>query len=260
MGCGGGSVVGWGYEGPGAPERWALLSPEYAACAEGRRQSPIDITGYRQGDTVPLVFSYTGDAAAVRNDGMFVHVDYPAGNTLTVDGSSYTLKSAHFHAPSEHLVDGNGYAVELHLVHADTGGGLAVVGLLFGLGEPSPILEEILEAAPPPGGTAVGGFVLNAAGYLPAGRSYYRYQGSKTTPPCDEPVDWYLIQQAQTISPGQANHLLELAGGPNNRPIQPTNNRPITTHNPRNTQPLSHVKLDRTPPNRDQDHPASPGR
>ena len=95
---------------------------------------------------------------------------------------------------------------------------------------PGPLVSD--GVCPRPGGTAVDGFALNAAGYLPAGRPYYRYQGSKTTPPCDEPVDWYLIQQAQTISPSQANHLLELAGGPNNRPIQPTNNRPITTHNP----------------------------
>ena len=230
--CGGGGATRWGYEGPGAPERWALLSAQYAACAEGRRQSPIDITGYRQGNTGPLVFSYTSDAAAVRNDGRFVHLDYRAGNTLNVGRRSCTLKSAHVHAPSEHLVDGVGYAAELHLLHTDTGGALAVVAVLFELGEPSPVLEEILAAAPSPGGKAVDGFALNAAGYLPAGRSYYRYEGSKTTPPCDEPVDWYVIQQPQTVSPGQANHLLELAGGPTNRPIQPTNGRPITTAPP----------------------------
>ena len=98
--------VKWGYDGPGAPERWASLSEEYATCADGQRQSPIDIAGYDRGDAAPIALSYSGDAAAVRNDGRFVHVDYGRGNTLSVGRRTYELKSAHFHSPSEHLIDG----------------------------------------------------------------------------------------------------------------------------------------------------------
>ena len=60
------------------------------------------------------------------------------------------LKSAHLHSPSEHLVDGESFAAELHMVHADSDGRLAVVGILFTLGEPSPVAQSILDAAPPP--------------------------------------------------------------------------------------------------------------
>ena len=98
--------VKWGYDGPGAPERWASLSEEYATCADGQRQSPINIAGYDRGDGAPIALSYSGDAAAVRNDGRFVHVDYGRGNTLSVGRRTYELKSAHFHSPSEHLIDG----------------------------------------------------------------------------------------------------------------------------------------------------------
>ena len=55
--------VKWGYDGPGAPEHWASLSEEYATCADGQRQSPIDVSGYDRGDAAPISFSYSGDAA-----------------------------------------------------------------------------------------------------------------------------------------------------------------------------------------------------
>ncbi len=106
---------------------------------------------------------------------------------------------------------------------------LAVVGLLFRPGAPSPVVQEILDAAPAVGDTAVNGFALNARGYVPNELGYYRYDGSKTTPPCDEPVDWYVVREPMSISPEQVTKLLALGGGPNNRPVQPTGNRVITT-------------------------------
>ena len=224
-----GRAVKWGYDGPGAPEHWASLSEEYAACADGKQQSPIDITKYEEGDAAPISFSYSGDATAVRNDGRFVHVEYGAGNTLSVGHRTYVLKSAHLHSPSEHRIDGASFAAELHLVHADADGNLAVVGLLFTLGAPSPVVQTILDAAPAAGDTVGDGFTLNARGYVPGELDYYRYDGSKTTPPCDEPVDWYVMRQPKTISPEQVDSLLELSGGPNNRPVQPTGDRVITT-------------------------------
>ena len=223
-------AVKWGYDEPGAPKHWASLSEQYAACADGKRQSPIDIAGYDRGDAAPISLSYNVDATAVRNDGKLVHVDYGVGNTLSVGRRTYELKSAHIHSPSEHRIDGTSFAAELHLIHTDANGHLAVVGLLFRPGTPSPVVQEILAAAPGAGDTVADGFTLNARGYVPAELGYYRYDGSKTTPPCDEPVDWYVMSQPTTISPEQVDGLLALSGGPNNRPIQPTGDRVITTH------------------------------
>ena len=223
-----GEAVRWGYDGPGSPDNWASLSPEYAACADGRQQSPVDIAGYRRGDAPPLSFSYGGDADSIRHDGRSVHIDYAPGNALRVGSRAYGLESAHLHAPSEHLVDGAAFAAELHLVHSDAQDNLAVVGVLFSLGEPSALVQEILDAAPAPG-DAADGSALNAATLAPEGHGYYAYDGSKTTPPCDEPVDWYVMRRPATISPGQADALLKLNGGPNNRPVQPIGNRVITS-------------------------------
>ena len=224
--CGGKAPVEWGYTSPGAPERWASLSPDFAACASGKQQSPIDITDYQAGGPGPTFFSYGSAEATLHNDGRQVHVDYAPGNTAMLGGRAFELKSAHFHSPSEHLVDGESFAAELHLVHADSDGRLAVVGLLFILGEPSPVAQSILDAAPPPDGTA--NVLITLPSSLPANVSYYRYDGSKTTPPCDEPVDWHVLRKPMTISQEQVEGLLSPSGGPNNRPVQPTGDRVIT--------------------------------
>ena len=114
----------------------------------------------------------------------------------------------------------------MHLVHEGADGDLAVVGLLFRLGEPSPIVQGVLDAAPAAGAAAAGGVGLNAGLYAPGG-GCYRYDGSKTTPPCDEPVDWYVMREPKTISAEQVDGLLALSGGPNNRPVQPKGGRRI---------------------------------
>ena len=80
--CGGGEEaeemtegeVEWGYSGAGAPENWASLSPDYAMCGDGVKQSPVDITGYTPGDSPPLSFSFRRDAAEFANDGRFLTI------------------------------------------------------------------------------------------------------------------------------------------------------------------------------------------
>ena len=226
IGCGG--RVEWGYSGSSGPGAWASLSDEYATCG-GSRQSPVDLTGYTPGGRSPLAFSYGTPAEAVRNDGVFVHVDYPGGNSLVSDGRSYDLVSVHVHAPSEHTVDGEAFAAELHLVHADADGGFAVVGLMFAYGERSPLIQVMLDAAPAAAGeTARDGVAIDPGAYVPDGPSYFRYDGSKTTPPCDEEVAWHVMRETRTISPAQVDVLQALGGGPTNRPLQPANGRPIT--------------------------------
>ena len=152
----------WGYTGPGAPENWAYLSEEYATCANGQQQSPVDITGYEEADVNPISFLYGGNAAAVRNDGRFVHIDYAPGSMLSVGKQIFELKSAHLHSPSEHWIDGVSFAAELHLVHAGSDGRLAAVAQLFRLGAPSPAVETILDAAPATGSTVSAGATPNA--------------------------------------------------------------------------------------------------
>ncbi|MYD65989.1 MAG: carbonic anhydrase family protein [Chloroflexi bacterium] len=217
----------WSYDGADGPDRWASLDEAYSDCG-GRQQSPVDITGSVEGDATPLAFTYGTPANVARNNGVFVHVDYPAGNTLVSGGRTFGLQSMHMHAPSEHTVEGEEFAAELHLVHADADGALAVVGLLFALGEADPGVQALLDAAPAAGETVEEGVAVDPKPYVPADPACYRYDGSLTTPPCSEGVAWHVIRAAGTVSAAQVEALRAIGGGPTNRPVQPLYGRVIT--------------------------------
>lgn len=217
----------WSYDGASGPDRWASLAEAYSDCG-GRAQSPVDISGSVEGDATPLAFSYGTPANVARNNGVVVHIDYPVGNTLVSGGRTYGLQSMHMHAPSEHTVEGEQFAAELHLVHADADGSLAVVGLLFAFGEADPGVQALLDAAPPAGETADEGVAIDPALYVPADPACYRYDGSLTTPPCSEGVAWHVVRATRTVSEGQVEALRAIGGGPTNRPVQPLYGRVIT--------------------------------
>lgn len=211
----------WGYEDPYGPDQWAALSQDYALCGTGRRQSPVDIAAYvPDDDLLPLEFAYQSDSVSIRNAGDWKGpvLGFASDHTLKFGDQEFRPKSAHWHSPSEHWVDGVEYPAELHLVHQDGGGSLAVVGILYELGQPDPFLGRVLGSAPQVNET-VEGIGIDVSRLPPAG-GYFRYDGSKTTPPCDEPVAWYIMEERRTVSTAQVDRLLELTGGPNARPVQ----------------------------------------
>jgi carbonic anhydrase len=109
----------------------------------------------------------------------------------------------HFHRPSEHKIDGKSFPMEAHFVHANAAGSLAVVGVLMTTGKANRVFNKVVSTMPDKEGPAVKADAgIDPNGLLPARRSYYRYEGSLTTPPCSETVDWLLltdpIQVAET--------------------------------------------------------------
>ena len=102
-----------------------------------------------------------------------------------------------------------------------------MVGLLFRIGEASPIVQGLIAAAPNVGATVDLEDGPAAAGFIPGSPGYYGYNGSLTTPPCTEGVRWIVMRSVGTVSQGQAARLQELTSGPNNRPVQPIGERRI---------------------------------
>ncbi len=218
----------WGYTGLEGPEHWGCLSEAYRPCSEGVEQSPVNITGCVDSAGARIEFAYSGWAIAARNNGHTVYLDFPAGSMLRTAGLRYELQGVHYHSPGEHQVDGESFAAELHLVHQDTDGNLAVVGLLFRLGMAgSPLMQNLLDAAPVFGDAPDLADGASAADYAPAALEYYGYDGSLTTPPCTEGVRWIVMQSIGTVSQEQVNRMQELTSGPNNRPVQDIGSRAI---------------------------------
>ncbi len=217
----------WEYPDPGAPENWGSLTDEFRTCEAGVEQSPVNLAGYALSDAAPPAFSYASAATAARNNGHAVYLDYGGEDFVEVDRQRYQLEGIHSHSPGEHLLDGEQFAAELHLVHQNRDGNLAVVGLLFRLGEHSPLVQKLLDAAPDVGVSvdlSAGPF---AADYVPDNLNHYGYDGSLTTPPCTEGVRWIVMRHISTVSQEQANELRKLSGGPNSRSVQPLGDRHI---------------------------------
>ena len=184
-----------------------------------KRQSPVHIAGYAGGGTPDLSIAYTGQAGSLTNTGEFVKVLYEDAGGIMLDGQTYLLAEAHTHNPGEHAIDGESFALEMHLVHKRESGQIAVVGILFRLGEPNPAIQAIIDAAPRQGDSVQPTSPIKASDYLPASQGYYAYTGSLTTPPYAEGVRWQVTQ------------LAALTGrGTNNRPIQPLNDREIKAY------------------------------
>jgi carbonic anhydrase len=219
----------WGYSGEGAPSHWAELDPGFAACSSGKSQSPIDLPRSAKGGNKPLVFDYHQGGTKIFNNGHTVQVEYAPGSTLDVGGHAYELKQFHFHAPSENTIAGKHFPMEVHLVHADKQGHLAVVAVMFTQGKPNAFVET-LWANMPAGESEEHPFAhaLDAAALLPPGRHYYRFEGSLTTPPCSEGVTWIVLSQPVTVSKQQLAAFMHTMGFANNRPVQPLNARKVS--------------------------------
>lgn len=219
----------WSYDGETGPANWAELDDTYAACGEGLAQSPIDISGVSAARHPGLELEYAPSPLALWNNGHTVEVDYEAGSTLTVDGATYELLQFHFHAQSEHTVGGTHYPLEMHLVHRDERGNRAVVAVFVEEGEENAALAAIWAHIPleeSDEAWEIDGVSVDASDLLPEELAAWRYDGSLTTPPCDEGVRWHVLSTPIAASPEQIGAFTALFDH-NYRPAQPLHGRHV---------------------------------
>ena len=220
-------AVHWTYEGEEGPSHWSQLSPDYERCGVGKQQSPIDLTGASARDLADIAFDYHPSKADVVNNGHTIQVTVEPGSSIRVDGKRFDLVQFHFHAPSEHAIDGKLWPAELHLVHKSADGELAVVGLMIEKGDANKALGPVFKNMPAKSGAhrKLGG-KLDLAELLPAVRTTFRYSGSLTTPPCSEGVRWHVVTEPIRVSEAQLAEFERLHEG-SNRPLQPLHDRTL---------------------------------
>ena len=222
-----GSAIHWSYSGEEGPDNWAELSPAYAAC-DGENQSPINLTGFIEADLQPIVFTYQRGGNEILNNGHTVQVDYIQGSSIVVDGIRFNLKQFHFHAPSENHINGKPDPLAVHLVHADNDGNLAFIAVMFIEGKENKTLAQAWSHMPEESGDKQAlQSPVAADGLLPSNRDYYRFNGSLTTPLCSEGVRWLIMKESVSASILQLQAFARTMQHPNNRPVQPTNARPV---------------------------------
>lgn len=237
----------WGYEGNRGPFYWGNLGPEFSLCDKGMSQSPIDLMHSHKIGLDDIQFSYKDAPFHVINNGHTLEeiepisdkvksrypkhgqtvLYYDKESTIVFDGDLYLLEQFHFHAPSEHTVDHKHYPMELHLVHHNARHEAAVVAIFMEEGKHNPFFETFLDHAPSKVGEVIDDHehTVNPMDLLPKRRSYYRYFGSYTTPPCHEGVIWAVMHDPIEVSAEQIQRFRTLLGHDNVRPTQPLHKR-----------------------------------
>eukprot|EP00163_Fabomonas_tropica_P004149 TRINITY_DN1366_c0_g1_i1.p1 TRINITY_DN1366_c0_g1~~TRINITY_DN1366_c0_g1_i1.p1 ORF type:complete len:377 (-),score=167.03 TRINITY_DN1366_c0_g1_i1:434-1564(-) len=229
-------AIAWGYSPKNGPARWGDIATDWEACSKGRTQSPINLlNAKRQAKLPPLELRYAASNANAINTGHTVHVVFGYGSTMKFRGTSYELKSINFHARAEHQVKGVDFPLEIQFVHKTASSGdkddskVAILSLLFVQGSRNKALHQLLTDFPEVKGQrkSISG-KFNPGDLLPGedSRQYYTYEGSTTSPPCVEGVQWVVLRHYAEANEEQLGHLAELFHN-NRRPIQPVGHRRV---------------------------------
>ena len=257
LGCAGGGGPGsaekdhqaheaphWGYGRDNGPEHWGRLNADWALCSSGTSQSPIDLHFAEPGSELdPVTLNlpranlriiHQEHVLDALDNGHTIQVNVDDSDTLTIGEQSFDLVQYHFHAPSEHSVDGEHYPMEMHLVHQSAAGELAVVGVFIAEGEHNAAFDPVWNNMPIETGAVkhIENVNVDIDDMLPSDLTSWRYQGSLTTPPCSEDVRWIVLQTPIQLGSGQIQQFKNLFTG-NNRPTQALNGRSIATGSPR---------------------------
>lgn len=218
----------WGYEGKESPEHWGEVDDTDKLCQTGMNQSPVNIDTTLKTQLAPLLTHYTNGPVTLLNNGHTIQAAMKKGtpDSITLDNVPFILQQFHFHAPSENTVHGKHYAMEMHLVHTSAEGEIAVVAVMFDKGEANQALDDLWRNMP---ATAEQNTPLKAKldinGLLPTNKTYWRFSGSLTTPPCSEGVTWIVLRHPLTLSASQLEKFTHTMHHDNNRPVQPLHGR-----------------------------------
>lgn len=230
----------WSYEGATGPSHWAELSPAYYACEYGVQQSPIEISNPVEKRGPDPVFDYHAGDAMIVNDGHTIMAVPYGMNTIEVYHVSYVntdrptptpvfdspvsrLMQLQFRVPSEHTFGQGAWApAEMQFVHQHPTGAFTIVGAMVVEGaDDNARWAPYIDAMTTPQGTD-GTVTIDWPNLLPSAPELvtYRYDGSLTTPPCTEHVQWILLAEPITLSAAQIDKMRAAYDG-NARPIQP---------------------------------------
>ncbi len=204
---------------------------------QGTRQSPVNIlTLDSKHKTIhKILFNYHPSTETVVKMTHTVQVNYDSGNSISYENKLYDFKQFHFHTPSEHLIDGVTYPMELHMVHVLQQPGsnkpvYLVIGLLFKEGKENPFFNKFFNIIPDSTGAVShpSNQFINMNELLAQAKQlhYYHYDGSLTTPPFTETVTWMVVKHVFEASPQQIEKLNRIEGN-NARHFQDLHGREI---------------------------------
>lgn len=187
-------------------------------------QSPVDLVANDEHvqDFLPIYADKFYQLTQEINDETTIRLT-GFGNA-TIFNREFEFQQIHFHAPAEHTINGKQLPFEIHLVHQNKIGQTVVVAILPKLGNSNPTLQAIINNFNADEPQSVSIKLENWIARLSSG---FHYQGSLTTPPLTEGVEWVVIDDSSlTVSQNQIDWFIHQFGK-NNRDTQALNGRQI---------------------------------
>jgi carbonic anhydrase len=218
--------------GPVGPYAWDTIAP----AGDEPFQSPINLTGPTVDLSKYITVNYaTSTPTDILNNTHQFQVQYSpvsTTDTVTVGGTTFNLAQFHYHDPAENHVDGHVYQLEEHFVNTAASGAETVVAVFFKLGAHNSALDPILNAASgltTPNAKTTNTTPIDFSGLLPTNTQGYFFEGSLTTPPLSQPVNWFVYATPITLDYAQLKQYETAAGAggflPNARPLQALDGR-----------------------------------
>lgn len=210
----------WSYQGEVAPYHWGELTEEFSSCGEGRQQSPINLTRkHARPLKHALTFAYEDLRGEVVNNGHSIMLRFTEAPYVEMGGTRFFLRQLHFHAKSEHALEGLFYPAELHVVHESKAKELLVLGFLL------EIDDEVFDRfgffqSLPKVGESRPSQTIKLKKLVDYSGSHFYYRGSLTTPPCTENVRWVVFDKHIKLSSAQLRSFESLYSN-NYRPLMP---------------------------------------
>lgn len=222
----------WSYDGVTGPEHWSELSPDYAACHFGVRQSPIDLvdaTKISLENTLKVDYRPVTAKSMREHAGLKVVLD--PGCQIEYYEQMRPLTEFRFKRPSEHLLSGRALEMELQFMHQSETAEPVCLSVFLRQGAEnaglSAILANLADADPDAEAKV---FALNPFDLMPQLQqgeeelAFYTYAGSLTTPPCTERMNWIVFKTPAEASPQQIRDFASFFSK-NARPVQKLNSR-----------------------------------
>lgn len=220
-----GSADEWDYSGEEGPGHWGESEAHNLPCALGSHQSPVDLSQTIAADLPDLRIDWRPGGGVMVNNGHTIRIDADEGGRLRRRDERFRLVQFHFHAPSEHHVEGRSFPMEAHFVHEDIETGiLGVLSVFLVPGETNETFAKLAAQFPAEEGEKVTLEAIDPTALLPESLEYWLYGGSLTTPPCSENVEWMVAEEPLEVDPADIARFKALY--PHNaRPIHPQNRR-----------------------------------
>jgi carbonic anhydrase len=220
----------WSYQGEEGPAYWGKVSPEFATCATGHLQSPVNLPSNAKKVNSQLRYHYSSVNYEMENNGHTIQFtpEVKSAN-LTLDGKQYTLQQFHVHTPSEHTLDNKHFPMELHFVHISENGAITVIAVMIEVGKENPQLKSILAHNVKASEKVVLSDMINVQNLFPKDTTHFSLKGSLTTPPCTEGVNWIVFKKPLQASRAQLEAMEKMIGMKNNRPLQNLGDRVVVT-------------------------------